>query len=673
MKRSRKRPAATARPVHKPAIPRDESFKSHRYFSLLIPILIAIATCLVFVPALQNGFVSWDDDKNILENLNFRGLGWTRLQWMFTTFYMGHYQPLSWLTLAIDYSIWRLDPLGYHLTNILLHAANAVLFYFLVVRLLRLAFSAGSSETVLEIRLAAAVAALFFALHPLRVESVAWVTERRDVLSTLFLIATLIFYLRALVLPDQPNRWRWMGLAWVTYLFSLLAKAAGITFPVVLVLLDTYPLCRIQWLKGNDLVKADRAVWLEKIPFVVLASAAATAAALAQSQSGTLWKTQGFGFSSRLLQSLYGLNFYLRKTLLPLDLAPLYEIPHIFDPLAPSYVISFVVITTLSLFFVSMRNRWPAGLTAWLCYITLVAPVLGLVRSGPQLAADRYSYLSCLGWAVLAGSGMYWSWIRWRENNLIRIFFSFVSLVIVASLALMTWNQIKVWRSSEDLWRRVVEVDPDSSIAHNNWGNVLFGKGEFKAAADHYRRALEIDPEYADAHFDLGMAYVSTNQLQAAVEQFAIGLKYDPNNARARHFIGQMYVRRDDLGKAIEQFRQSLSLEPGQSVVYADLGVALALQGNFAAAVRELEFAISLRPDEAYLRVRIGRVFAAQNRLREAVDAFRYAVRLDPEFAEAHLNLSQALEELGDRAEASYHFHEATRLKYQQSQLSTRK
>jgi tetratricopeptide (TPR) repeat protein len=672
MKGSRKRPAVTARPVRKPAIPREESFKSHRYFSLLIPILIVIATCLVFAPALQNGFVSWDDDKNILENLNFRGLGWTRLQWMFTTFYMGHYQPLSWLTLAIDYSIWRLDPFGYHLTNIILHAANAALFYFLVVRLLRLAFSAGSSETVLEIRLAAAVAALFFALHPLRVESVAWVTERRDVLSTLFLIATLIFYLRAQQPPEQSNRWRWIGLAWVTYLFSLLAKAAGITFPVVLVLLDTYPLRRIRWLKGNDWVTADRAVWLEKIPFAVLASAAAIAAALAQSQSGTLWTTPGFGFSSRLLQSLYGLNFYLWKTLLPLDLAPLYEIPHIFDPLAPSFVISFVVITTLSLFFVAMRNRWPAGLTAWLCYITLVAPVLGLVRSGPQLAADRYSYLSCLGWAVLAGSGMYWCWIRWRENNRIRTVFSFGSLLIVASLALVTWNQIKVWRSSEALWRRVLEVDPNSSIAHNNWGNVLLRKGEFKAATDYYLRALEIDPAYAEAHFNLGTAYVKTNQWQAAVEQYVVGLKLDPNNAQARHFLGQMYVRGDDLGKAIEQFSQSLSLAPGQSVVHADLGVALALQGNFAEAVRELEFAISLRPNDAELRVRIGRVFAAQNRLREAVEAFRFAVQLDPEFAEAHLNLSQALEELGDRAEASHHFHEATRLKYQQSQLSTR-
>ena len=239
MKASRKRPAVTARAVHKPAIPREESFKSHRYFSLLVPILIVIVTCLVFAPALQNGFVSWDDGKNILENVNFRGLGWTRLQWMFTTFYMGHYQPLSWLTLAIDYSIWRLDPFGYHLTNIILHAANATLFYFLVVRLLRLAFSAGSSESVLEIRLGRRRGRIVFRAASVTrgVGVAAWVTERRDVLSTLFLIATLIFYLRAQRPPEQPNRWRWIGLAWVTYLFSLLAKAAGITFPVVLVLL----------------------------------------------------------------------------------------------------------------------------------------------------------------------------------------------------------------------------------------------------------------------------------------------------------------------------------------------------------------------------------------------------------------------------------------------------
>ena len=232
----------------------------------LVPVLIAVLTGAAFFPALENGFVDWDDEKTLLDNPNYRGLGWDQLRWMFTTFYMGHYQPLSWMTFGLDYLLWGIDPFGYHLTNLLLHTANAVLFYFLTLRLLSLPARAVPGEFALQV--AAGFAALVFALHPLRVESVAWVTERRDVLSAFFLLWTILCYLRATAGAEGDSaRWRWLSAAVIVYGLSLLSKAGGITLPVVLLVLDVYPLRRLGVEAGKWFGPAARQVWWEKVPF----------------------------------------------------------------------------------------------------------------------------------------------------------------------------------------------------------------------------------------------------------------------------------------------------------------------------------------------------------------------------------------------------------------------
>src|SRR3989304_7078372 len=200
----------------------------------LMPLLIALLAFAAFLPALENGFVSWDDEKNFLENPRYRGLGWTQLRWMFTTFHEGHYQPLSWLTLGVDYVVWGMAPFGYHLTNLILHAANAMLFYFLALQLLRPAVPVGSDRELRVFPISGAFAALIFAIHPLRVESVAWVTERRDVLSGLFFLLTIVCYLKAnRIAETRPFRLRWMVATFVVYLFCLFSKAIGIILPII--------------------------------------------------------------------------------------------------------------------------------------------------------------------------------------------------------------------------------------------------------------------------------------------------------------------------------------------------------------------------------------------------------------------------------------------------------
>jgi Tfp pilus assembly protein PilF len=372
-----------------------------------------------------------------------------------------------------------------------------------------------------------------------------------------------------------------------------------------------------------------------------------------------------YGFVLRLLQTSYGLGFYLWKTLLPIDLSPLYQLPKLIDPTAPAFLISSGAVLGLTIIFIKFRRRWPAGLAAWVCYAAILAPVLGIAQSGLQLVADRYSYLSCLVWAVLVGAGVVYVWRCFIGGKITYHRFAGITLlclVTLTTLGIMTWQQTKIWRDSETLWRRALELDPSSSGAYNNLASALLENGKSNEAIDLYKKVLEIDPEYAEAHFNLGMAYASMAQLQAAIDQFQMGLKFDSNSAKARHYLGLLYAQRGNVPSAIEQFRESLKLAPSESSVHVDLGTALALQGDVAEAVNEFRRAIAIYPHSASAHHKLGRVLAAQNRLADATREFREALRINPDYAAAHLSLSEALAEQGLQYEAAKHQREALRL-----------
>src|SRR2546428_992711 len=288
----------------------------------LVPALIALVTFAAFLPVLQNQFVNWDDQKNFLDNPHYRGLGWAHLRWMWTT-HMGHYIPLTWMTLGLDYLLWGMNPFGYHLTSLLLHAANAVVFFFVVRRILTLALPS-PSERGDALAVSAGVAALVFAIHPLRVESVAWATERRDVLSGLFYLLTILLYLRASERGERGRGWYWgtVGL----FSCALLSKAIAVSVPVVLLILDVYPLRRLGGSTGWWSAPARR-VYVEKIPFVLLAAAASAIALMAQLSHDTMVSVVQLSALGRLAVSVYGLSFYLWKTVAPVNLSPLYELP----------------------------------------------------------------------------------------------------------------------------------------------------------------------------------------------------------------------------------------------------------------------------------------------------------------------------------------------------------
>src|SRR3989454_534488 len=508
---------------------------AQRWVRWLAPLLVALLTLTAFLPTLQNQFVSWDDDKNFLENPHYRGLSWTHLHWMWTT-HLGHYIPLTWMTLGLDYLLWGMNPVGYHLTSLLLHAANAVVFFFVVRRLLTRALP-GPAERGHALAVAAGFAALVFAIHPLRVESVAWVTERRDVLSGLFYLSAILLYLRACEFGARGGGWYWLAVA--VFVCALLSKSMVVNLPVVLLILDVYPLRRLGGAIGWWSEPARR-VYLEKIPFVLLAAAASAIAVMAQSSVHAAASLAQLSVPGRLAVSAYGLGFYLWKMVVPVNLSPLYELPRTMDPVAPPFILSYALVLAITAIVLALRRRVPGLPAAWVAYVVVLLPVLRIVQSGPQIAADRYTYLAGLGWAILAGAGVLSGWRTSRTSKTgtpTTLPIAGVVTCLVVGLGVLTWNQAQVWHDSEKLWTHALALDPQSSIAENNLGVVRADQSKLAEAIEHYQRALQLRPDYADAHTNLGDALVLQGKLAEAVQHYQWALQINPNFTQARSHL----------------------------------------------------------------------------------------------------------------------------------------
>src|SRR5947209_4414937 len=543
---------------------------AQRWVRWLAPLLVALFTLTAFLPTLQNQFVAWDDDKNFLDNPRYRGLGWAHLRWMFTAFHLGHYIPLTWVTFGMDHFLWGMKPVGYHLTSLLLHAANAVLFFSLVRRILTLALpSAAERDHALVV--SAGFAALVFAIHPLRVESVAWVTERRDVLSGLFYLLTILEYLRACE-PEKRGRW-WYWLSVVTFVCALLSKSMVVNLPVVLLILDVYPLRRLGGAIGWWSAPARR-VYVEKIPFVLLAAAASAIAFMAQFSAQPAASLAQLSVLGRLAVSAYGLSFYLGKLVVPVNLSPLYELPPTVNPGALPFILSYGLVLAITALVLVLRRRVPGLLATWLAYIVVLLPVLGIFQSGPQIAADRYTYLAGLGWAILAGASLL---SPWRRPPFL---FTGLAACVLFGLGILTWNQVQVWHDSEKLWASALAIDPKSSMAHFNFGNMLAQQGKPTEASEHYRQALQIKPDHADAQNNWGLALANQGKLAEAGDHFRQALQIKPDSAEAHNNWGLALADQGKPAEAIEASRRERQEKTESAESLNTTGLALEQQGK---------------------------------------------------------------------------------------------
>ena len=589
-------------------------------------IVVLTLTLVSFGPILWNQFVEWDDYENYLSNVNYRGLGWAQLSWMFTTVHMGPYQPLSWVTLGLDYLIWGMNPTGYHLTSLLFHAANAVFFYFISRRMLEILWPHAPNQARWKHSTAAAFAALFFSVHPLRVESVAWATERRDVVSGFFYLATVYCYLRANTNLDSQSR-RWFAAALTCYILSLLGKATAIALPIVLLILDIFPLRRLDGDPRTWWITPSREILREKLLFVLPAIPFALIAFLGQQHVYAIKSLETFGFESRVVQALFAAGFYIWKTIIPVNLSPLYEIPPDFSFWDPVVLSGAALATGFSVTVFVFRRRWPAGLASWIYSLAMLGPVLGLVSTGPQLAADRYTYLSFLSWAVLAGAGLLS--ITRSAVRAHTVFAAYVTAtIIVMVFSVSTWRQTMVWRDTGTLWSHVLKLNANSSIAHYNLARFLASHGEREKAMAHYRKGLNIRPDDAEAHNNLGLLLALNGQTAESLKEFEAAVQSDPGYAKAFFNLGRVHAISGELDKAVENYQQAVKLDPTQAEIRLGLGNALARQGRLEAAAAQLELATKLEPALADARVAWARILEAQGKKIEAERQYEEALQL---------------------------------------------
>jgi tetratricopeptide (TPR) repeat protein len=591
-----------------------------------MPIVVAVVTITAFLPVLRNGFVSWDDDRNFVENPNFRGLGLDQLRWMWTTFHMGHYVPLSWMTLGADYALWGMNPKGYHLTSLLLHAANAVVVYFVARAVFERTGSLSLGEAQLPVALAAGFSALLFAVHPLRVESVAWATERRDILSGLFYFSSILVYLRS---RDTPSRRQGYWISLALFLGALLSKATSMSLPAVLLILNVYPLRRIG--PGADWTgERARRVYLELALFALLAAATAALSIIA------LHPPNQLGLAAKLAVSAYSLAFYVWKTIVPVGLAPLYEMPQHVDPADGRFVAGFAVVLCLAGLAWVLRNRRPGVTTALLLFFVITLPMLGVVQNGPQIAADRYTYHAAPAIAVLAGGALL---VVLRSAPLVG---GAVASILVLSLTGLTWEQSGVWRDSQTLWSRVLEVDDESSIAHSAMSNVLYQQNRVAEGLAQSERAVAIAPDYPEGLNGLGVGLAREGRVTEAIDKYRRALAVKPEYDDAESNWGVALAQSGDVAGAIERYRRALEINPNNSNANVNWGNALVRQNRFDEAISHYQAALRIRADNAEAQHNWGVALARQKRFAEAIVHFRAALEIDPGHAEARTYLDLA-------------------------------
>jgi tetratricopeptide (TPR) repeat protein len=606
-----------------------------RWMRVAFALGVASLAALPFLRAVGQPFVEWDDDVNFLLNPHFRGLGRAELAWMWSSFHAGHYMPVTWMTCALDFALFGLDPAAFHASSIAWHASTAALLYGALVELLHLA---GAAARGVALRLAAAVGALAFAVHPLRAESVAWATERRDVVSGAFLALSLLAWLRAR--RPASRRGAWLALSIASFAASLLSKTSGLALPLVLLALDAWPLAsfrRSGW----------RPVLFEKLPYLALALAGAALAYLGQRESTELLATlEARPVGERAAISAFAFAFYLRKTLWPAGLSPFYELPSAVDPLAPGFLapLAFVVAASAALF--ALRRRSPAlatAWTAWLAFALLAAPVIGIVHSGRQIAADRYTYLPSFAVAGALAAACA------RARRAVPI-----AAVALAALAFASWRQTGVWRDTRSVFERVVEVEPHSRLGHHKLGILAHRRGEHAAALDHYERALAAPARggEADLRYDRAVTLHAKGERERALDDARAALAIDPSHRGALRISAEELAASGRAGEACELYAAAVARSPSAADLHLGLAAALLRARREAEALDAAARAAELEPSSRDAHRLQGIAALYLGRFAHAEAHLRRALGLGAEDAEIVYAIGLAVSRQGRASEA---------------------
>ena len=697
--------------AREPLRARPESVSAWRRYARrpgLVVFLLAVATWLAYAPTAWNGFVNYDDPDYVTSNPDVQhGLTFAGLKWALTTGHASNWHPVTWLSHMLDWQLFGQQARGHHLVSLGFHITNTVMLFLLA----RLATGAFWRSVLLS---------AVFALHPLHVESVAWVSERKDVLSTFFMLIGLIAYTRYALAKRVSQAslsqasgqtsgtcWLWYACALCAFLLGLMSKPMLVTFPFLLLLWDFWPLERIGWRSQpesgagtSEKPFAPRklvALVIEKLPFLVLSAVSCGITFVVQRQGGAVSTVLSLG--ERLSNAIVAYARYVGKTLWPTQLSVLYPHPGHWPAwavLGSGLLLLLIFACTLKL----ARPR-PALLVGWLWFFGSLVPVIGLVQVGMQSMADRYMYIPMIGLSIMALWGVV---ERGEPSERGAQALGFVVMMALGFCGGFTLRQTSFWHDSETLFLHAVKVTPNNYLAWNNLGFYLAERGENAEAMECYQKSVQINASYGDALNNIGhalagkgrytealpfyqraMTSIPNNlelrnnygnalaemgQLDEGIAQYRFVLARKPGHVDAHNNLGIALAMKGEVEEAIREFREAVRLKPGYASAHSNLGNALAVRHQLDEAIREYEECLRLKPNDAQARNNLGNVLLEKGEIARAIPLYEEALRLNPQNPEAHFNLGVAHLREGKRDEAAAHFNEALKLKpdYKQAQ-----
>jgi tetratricopeptide (TPR) repeat protein len=619
--------------------------KHHR--TALVCLVLVVAALAVYGQVRNYDFVDLDDSMYVFENRHVQK-GFTRegVSWAFTNTISGMWIPLTWLSFMAGSHFYGMSPGWHHLTNVFIHLANVVLLLFLLRRM-----TGDFWRSVF-------VAALF-ALHPMHVESVAWISERKDVLSALFFFLTLWMYASY---AERPNSKRYL---WVLFFFllGLMAKPMLVTLPFVLILLDYWPLDRFKL----DMVftrrgKGERLRFLhlvlEKVPLFVIAAAASALTFAAHQKAGGIYTLEALPIDVRMTNAFLSYLKYIGKLFYPAQLAVLYPHPH-----SASWLKSGVAVLFLGgISWLVLRNarKHPYLFVGWLWYLGVLVPVIGFVHAGSQAMADRFVYIPFIGLYIAIAWGIP-QFMRSCAHR--RLYLAILSTSCLSILMVTSWDQTRYWQSSLKLFAHTLANTSDNWLISGSLANALDKEGRTDEAIVYYFKALRIEPNYWDAHYNLGNALDKKGRTNDAIKHYLEVLQIKPDHEKAHNNLGIALDKQGRTDDAIEHYLEALQIRPDFEEAHNNLGIALDKQGRTDDAIKQYLEALQIKPDYVYALNNLGNALDKKGRTDDAIKYYLEALRIKPGFEEAHNNLGNVLREKGRIDDAIRHYLEALRIK----------
>ena len=643
-----------------------------KYKIAFVAVLLAVSTIGVYWQVHNCDFVNYDDNVYVTENSNVQsGLSLENIRWAFTTGSLRNWHPVTWLSLMVDYQLFGLNPRAFHITNLLFHIASGVLLFLAM------------NQMTGKMWRSSFVAALF-ALHPIHVESVAWIAERKDVLSTFFLMLTLLAYERY---ARRPGLVRYLAVA-AAFSLGLLSKSMLVTLPFVLFLLDYWPLGRIQINETKGKKKSQKTVSSkatykqgtffglvkEKIPLFILSVVFSVITYLVQQEGGTMRSLEMIPLGSRIANAFISYISYIQKMIAPIRLAVLY--PHPGSGLPLSYaLIAGLVLLVITIALIRYRRGRPYLAVGWLWYIGSLVPVIGLVQVGAQAMADRYSYVPLTGLFIIIAWGVPEVLSRWRYRKIV---LASSGCLIISVLAVLTVFQVEHWKNSITLFAHAVAVTNDNYTAHNNLATALDDDGQSEAAVSYYLKALAINPNYIKARYNLGNAFMHMERFDEAVAQWREVLRLDGDHTGSHNNIAVVMSKQGKFKDAAEHYRDILRVRPGDAEAEKNLAAAienqgdmeealkhyeransLAQSGKFEEAVRSYSRSLEINPKFVMAHNNLGNVYLLRGEFDKSLEHYSKALEIAPGFAESHYNLGVLFQKQGKTEQAASEYRRA--------------